>query len=442
MKLLSRDFYRQWLESRPNLAKMGANAIWLLADKAIRLPVALFVAVWVARYLGPDGMGAIGYAIAFSGLFAAAAGLGIDGLTIRELVNAPEDRDRILGTAFFLKLAAGAVSFVATVGAIWLVRHDQDRWLVAIIAIGPLFQAFDVADYWFQSRVQSKYSVLAQNPAFLAVSASKVVLILCDAPLIAFAFAALAETAVASLSVAIAFRARVGKISAWRFAKEHATTLLRDGWPLALSAMVGMIYLRVDQVMIGEILGTKEVGIYSVAVRLAELLTLLSMVIYASTLPSIIEARRISDELFYERLQKLYNLMVFVGYAVAIPTTLFSGFIIRTLFGPEYERAAPMLTILTWSSVMMNLGIARSGFLTAMNWTRLHLASAVLAALLNIGLNLLLIPRYGGTGAAIGSLVAYWFGAHGSCLLFRPLHKTSRMMLKAIVWPNVWRERI
>ena len=442
MKLFSFDFFRRWLETRPNLAKMGANAIWLLADKAIRMPVALFVAVWMARYLGPGGMGALGYAIAFSGMFAAAAGLGIDGLTIRELINRPDERHTILGTAFYLKAVAGAATFLGSVAAIWIVRTDDARWLVAIIALGPLFQAFDVADYWFQSQVQSKYVVLVQNPAFLLVSASRIVMVLCHAPLVAFAIAALAETALSSLAVAIAFRARVASIGSWRFVSTQASTLLRDGWPLAASAVLGMIYLRIDQVMIGQILGTKEVGIYSVAVRLAEILTLVSMVIYASTLPSILEAKRISDELFYERLQKLYNLMAFVGYAVAIPTTIFSGIIIRTLFGPEYERAAPMLTILTWSSVMMNLGIARSGFLTAMNWTRLHLASAVLAAIVNIGLNLVLIPRYAGVGAALASLCAYWFGSHGSCFVFRPLHKTGRMMFKALVWPNVWRERI
>lgn len=442
MNLFSRDFYRQWLASRPNLAKMGANAGWLFVDKATRLPVALLVAVWLARHLGPLGMGELGYAVAFAGIFAAGAGLGIDGLTIRELVNEPSHRDEILGTTFFLKGIAGVASFIGTAAAIWLIRSDDVRWLVIIVAIGPIFQAFDAADYWFQSQVQSKYVVWVQNPAFLVVSASRIALILAHAPVAAFAWAALAETALSSLSAAAVFRARIGKLSSWRFVSARAGTLLRDGWPLAVSAVLSMTYLRVDQVLLGQMLGDKEVGVYSVAVRLAEILTLVSMVIYASTLPSILEAKRVSDELFYERLQKLYNLMVFIGYAVAIPTTVFSGVIINKLFGSEYEHAAPMLTILTWSSVMMNLGIARSGFLTAMNWTRLHLASAVIAAVCNIVLNVLLIPRYGGVGAAIASLCAYWFGSHGSCLIFRPLRKTAGMMLKALVWPNVWRERL
>ncbi|HEX5064284.1 MAG TPA: polysaccharide biosynthesis C-terminal domain-containing protein, partial [Kofleriaceae bacterium] len=127
-----------------------------------------------------------------------------------------------------------------------------------------------------------------------------------------------------------------------------------------------------------------------------------------------------------------------VGYAVAIPVTVLSPWIITGLFGAAYERAAPMLTVLVWASVVTNLGIARSGFLTAMNWTRLHFASSVLAALANVLLNLWLIPRYGGVGAAIASLIAYWIGSQGTCLLFKPLRRTAWMMTKALLWPKIW----
>jgi O-antigen/teichoic acid export membrane protein len=440
VKYATRAYWRQWLSDRPNLHRMGANAGWLFVDKALRLPVALIVSIALARYLGPDRQGVLAYAIAFAGLFSVVAGLGLDGITVRELLATPQERDRVLGTSFLLKLLGGAASLVITLIAIVAARPGDTAMIgfVAIIAAGTLFQAFDVADYYFQSQIQSKYTVFATAPVFFALSALKIVLVVVNAPLVAFVWASFADIALASLSVAIMFRSRIAPFSQWRFIAARAKTMLSDSWPLALSAAVGMLYLRIDQVMLGQMLGDEEVGVYMVAVRIAEILMMSAMVIYSSTLPSILEARHISDELFYERVQKLYNLMALMGYAVAIPVTIFSHWIITGLFGESYARAAPMLVVLTWASVITNLGIARSAFITAMNWTRLHFASAVFAALANVLLNLWLIPLYGGVGAAFASLAAYWIGAHGVCFVFKPLHKTGWMMTKALVWPKIW----
>jgi O-antigen/teichoic acid export membrane protein len=419
---------------------MGANAGWLLADKALRMPISLGLSVLIARYLGPDNQGQLGYALAFAGLFSVVANLGVDSLIVRELLATPEDRESVLGTAFVLKLLGGICTLIACVVSIAIVRSDDPTtiWFVGIIAAATVFQAFDVTDGYFQSQVQSKYTVMAQAPVFLALSLLKVGLVVWQAPLAAFAWVSLADIALASLAVAVMFRARVQPWSRWRFSIERAKALLRDSWPLALSAAVSMLFLRIDQVMLGQMLGDEEVGTYMVAVRIAEILMVASITIYSSTLPSILEAERLDENLFYERLQKLYNLMVFIGYAAAIPITLCSDWIITTMFGESYARAAPMLTALVWGSVMTNLGVARSAFLTAMNWTRLHFATAVLAAVVNILLNLWLIPIYGGVGAALASLAAYWVASQGSCLLFRPLNKTAWMMTKALVYPKIW----
>ncbi|HEX5063151.1 MAG TPA: flippase, partial [Kofleriaceae bacterium] len=264
---------------------MGANAGWLLADKALRFPVALGVSIAVARYLGPERQGVLGYAIAFAGLFSVIAGLGLDGITVRELLATPDERDRVLGTSFLLKLLGGIGALVLAIAVIAIVRPGDTTMLVyvAIIAAATLFQAFDVTDYYFQSQVQSKYTVFAQAPVFLALSLIKIVLIALNAPLTAFVWISFADLAFASLSVALVFRARVEPLTRWRFAKERGKAMLRDSWPLALSAAVGMVYLRIDQVMLGQMLGDEEVGVYSVAVRLAEIVMMASMVIYSST---------------------------------------------------------------------------------------------------------------------------------------------------------------
>ena len=400
----------------------------------------LLVGVWVARYLGPDQFGLLSFAGAFAALFAAIASLGLDGIVVRNLVRRPSERNEILGTALSLKLAGGALSIILALIAVHLMRPADTltHWLVGIAITGTIFQAIDPIDFWFQSQVQSKYTVYAKNGAFLLAAIFKVVLILVKAPLIAFAVAGLAEIAMGSAGLLIAYRANGSYVTAWRTRFPLARELLRDSWPLILSGIVIMIYMRIDQVMIGQISGNQEVGIYSAAVRLAEVWYFIPTAVVSSVFPGIVEAKALGDEQFYGQLQKLYNFMAFLAYAVALPVTFIAGPVVILLFGSAYGKAGPMLAVLIWAGLFTNLGVARSSFLTTMNWTRIHFLTVSLGCILNVALNFLLIPRYGGMGAVIASFVAYWFASHGACFLFPPLRKTGWMLTRAMIYPRIW----
>ncbi|MRR06370.1 MAG: flippase [Deltaproteobacteria bacterium] len=433
-------FVKQRLEGRHQLHRIIANTGWLFADKLIRMGMGLLVGVWVARYLGPDQFGLLNFAGAFAALFTAIASLGLDGIVVRNLVRRPGERNEILGTALLLKLTGGSLSIALAMIAVRLMRPADTltHWLVGIAIAGTIFQAIDPIDFWFQSQVRSKYTVYAKNGAFLLTAILKVILILVKAPLMAFAMAGLAEIAMGSIGLLLAYRATGGFITVWRARLPLARELLRDSWPLILSGVVIMIYMRIDQVMIGQISGNQEVGVYSAAVRLAEVWYFIPTAVVSSVFPGIVEARAIGDEPFYGQLQKLYNFMAFLAYAVALPVTFIAGPVVNILFGSAYEKAGPMLAVLIWAGLFTNLGVARSSFLTAMNWTRLHFLTVSLGCVINVGLNFLLIPRYGGMGAVIASFVAYWFASHGACFLFPPLRKTGWMLTRAMIYPRIW----
>ena len=433
-------FLRDKLEGRAYLQNVVTNTGWQFADKIIRMGVGLAVGVWMARYLGPEQFGVFSYAMALVALIAPLASLGLEDFVVRNIVRDPECRDETLGTAFILSLAGGIASIVVAVGTIFFLRPNDtlSHWLVGIIAAGAIFQCFYVVEYWFNSQVQARFIVLARNPVFLFCSLLKILLIITKQPLIAFAWVALLEIATGALGLAIAYSSGNKRLWNWHFKPGVAKSLLKDSWPHLLSGVVVIIYWRIDQVMLGELIGSGEVGVYSVAVRLAEVWMFIPMAIFWSVFPAIIESGSTSETLMFERLQKFYNLMVFLAYTVALPVTFLADWLIGTLFGEAYLRAGMMLILLTWANVFSSLDIARNSFLTSMNWTRLYLITVLLGAVLNIALNYLLIPRFGGNGAATASLLAYWFAAHGTCFLFRPLYKTGMMMTKALFFPKFW----
>jgi len=439
MKLLP-VFVRHRLEGRPNLQKIIGNTGWLFIDRIVRMGVGLFVGVWVARYLGPEQFGLLSYAVAFVALFSGIATLGLDSIAVRNIVRDPSCRNETLGTVFLMKFVGAVITFGLTMGGIFILRPKDNliHWLVAIIATGMIFQAFDAIDFWFQSQVQSKYTVYAKNPAFMIVSAAKIALIYHKASLIAFAWVGLVEIVIGSIALMAVYKSNGYYLKTWSVTLRMATSLLKDSWALMLSGIVGLIYLRIDQVILGEVMGNIEVGIYSVAVRLAEIWYFIPMVVLSSVLPSVVEAEAISESLFYERLQKLYNSMALVAYLVAVPITFVAGWLIEILFGPAYSRAGAMLAVLIWGGLFINLGVARSSFLTTKNWTRVSLMQNTLGALVNVVLNYVLIPKYGGIGAAIASCIAYWFAGHGSCFFYRPLFRTGFMLTKAMFYPRIW----
>lgn len=416
------------------------NTGWQFADSLLRLGGGLLLGIWMARYLGPEQFGLLSYALALYLLFSALAGFGLDDILVRDVVRDPAARDEIVGTAFLLRLASGIVAFAGAAGVVVLLRPDDSlsHWLVGIIAAGLVFQAFNVIEYWFHSRVQARSVVLARDAAFLLGALFKIGLLLAAAPLVYFAWVALLEIAAGAAGLIVAYRYSGGRLRQWRYSRQRAVGLFRDSWPLMLSLIVITVYLRIDQVMLGEMVGDEEVGIYAVAVRFAEAWYFIPTALYWTLFAGIVEARAISDELFYARLQRFYNLAALAAYAVAVPVTLIAQWLVPTLFGEVYARGGLMLAVLIWANLFTGLEMARSAFLTTMNWTRLYLATVLLGCALNIALNYLLIPRYGGMGAAVASVISYWFAAHGACFLFRPLRRTGAMLTRALLCPKGW----
>lgn len=434
------SFLQQKLEGRHYLQNVVSNTGWQFTDNILRMSVGLFVGVWLARYLGPQQFGMFSYAIAFVALFSPLASLGLDDIVVRNLVRDPAEKDETLGTAFVLKLAGGALSCAAAVGSIFVLRSSDNisHWLVGIIAAGAVFQSFHAVEFWFNSQVRAKYVIFAKNSAFLVSSVLKVALIAAGASLIAFAWVSMIEVMLGAMGLVVAYGRSGNSLRKWQSSMVMAKCLLKDSWPLMFSTIAYMVYLRIDQVMLGQMIGNEEVGVYSVAVRLAEAWYFIPTAIYWSVLPSIVEAKEKSEALFYDRLQKYYNLMALMAYAIAVPITFLAGWLVTTLFGEVYSRGGAMLAILIWANLFIFLEFARCSFFTTMNWNRIYSVTLLLGAVVNILLNLLLIPRYGGMGAVVASCIAYWFAAHGACFLFKPLRKTGWMLTKAMIYPKVW----
>ncbi|MEM7591615.1 MAG: flippase [Cyanobacteria bacterium P01_A01_bin.83] len=427
----------------PGLRKIISNIGWLTIERLVMMLLSLFVGIYIVRYLGPDNYGKLSYSISFAGLFNAIARLGLNQIVIRNLVKEKQSTQEILGTAFVLRLISSVITVLIIGICIWSFNSDpQIRWMTLIIAIGLIFDAFDTIDFWFQSQVLSRPMAIVRSAKLILTAGVKLLFIVGQYPLIAFAWVYMSEMVLKAIGMTWVYYKHHQSIFHWRVNWSKAKELLKDSCPLILSSVMIIIYMRIDQVMLGNLANNEAVGNYAAAVKFSEICYFLPTAICSSVFPAIIRAKQRSGQEYDSKLQQLYDLIAWLSLAVAIPMTLFANTLMPTILGQEYASAGAILTLHIWACPFVFLGVARSRWLVAENFTQFSLATTSLGALTNILLNLYLIPVYGGVGAALATVISYAVSSHVACILYPPMFNNGLMLTKALFVPLRLRQNL
>jgi PST family polysaccharide transporter len=431
------------LEGRPQARRILENAAWLFGDRALKGCVSIFVGAWVARYLGADAYGLLNYAIALCALVGPLGTLGLQNVVIRDIVEYPDKAAVTLGTAFVLRLIGSVLGAVTIYCAVVALRPG-DRMAhvaVALLALSAIAQALWVIAWWFESQVRSKHVVIADNIVFLSGAVLRVVLILVGAPLLAFVVLIAAEVAVSGIGLTLAYRWCGQRIAEWSARARTAKALFAKSWPFMLTGAAITIYMKIDLVMLGDMLGNREAGVYAAALRLSEPWYLIPSAITGSAFPALVKMRREGRARYVVQVSKLCRSLSLVAYFIAIPITVFATPLIQMVFGTAYAEAGTVLAVHIWACHAVFLGVAYNYWIAAENLPLFSLVATIAGAILNFALNVLMIPRYGPLGAAIATVLSYMF------VIFVMPFATSRtrpmawLLLKAL-WPfATWREQ-
>lgn len=421
---------------KPTARAVLSNSVWLMADKVVRLGFGLIVTIWIARHFGPAMFGLWNYAIAFAALFGALASLGLDGVVVRELVRNQNNAATILCTTATLRFSAAVLAVLAAALAIHWMRPGQSLVLLLVALNASVFvlQTSQVIDLHFQSQMKAKWTVTAMNSAFLLTSAARMWLLWISAPIEYFAMSLVAEAALAAAFMVVAYRRDGHEHRRWRFDAGVARHLLSESWPLLLSGLTVIIYMRLDQVMLASIAGDEAVGQFSAALRISEVWYFIPMAIATSAFPAILSKRLQDPQAYEDFVQSLYDGMVWMAMLVAVTTSFFAPLVISHLYGPSYAEAATILSIQVWAGVTVAMSFVHGKWLLAEGLQRYGLVYTALGACVNVGLNLMLIPRFGAIGAAYATLVTQ-IGLMPVQLFFPKARRNFLLMIRAFAAP-------
>ena len=400
----------KFLKNHQGFMKYFKNTSWLFAEKILRMVVGLLVGVWVARYLGPEKFGLLSYAHSFVGLFTIFATLGLDEIVVRELIKDESKRNLLVGTTFWLKFFGALLVLLVLAFAIKYTSNDyKTNILVFIIASATIFQSFNVVDIYFQSKVMGKYVAYANLFSLFISSIVKIILILSNASLIAFAWVVLFDSFVLACGfIYLLLKHSNFKINNLIYDFSVATNLLKDSWPLIFSGAVLMIQARIDQVMIKEMINTTEVGYYSAAIKLIEAFGFIPVMLKISLYPAILNSKIVSNEIYQDRLLNFYRLNFMLFLAVSIPLYFFSEEIVVLLFGNKYQAVGILLSLMVVRLFFANMGVARSAYILNENLMVFSLITMTLGTITNIVLNYYWIPLYASKGAIIATIISFF----------------------------------
>ncbi|EKV00157.1 membrane protein involved in the export of O-antigen and teichoic acid [Leptolyngbya sp. PCC 7375] len=403
------------------------NTSWMMAEKILQMGAGFFIAILVSRYLGPERFGVLAYATSIVGIATAVSHAGLNGLVVKELVKNPDKNHEILGSTFFIKSLSTISIFSILIGLIFFIEEpgSEEFWILIITAASLLAQPFQIVSYWFQSQTKIKYQTIANTAGTISNYGFKLILVITGANLIAFGFSNLIQIIVAALLL-ILFYLKHSKIpiKSWKNSKFRSKKLLKGGWIICLGSIFAIIYLKIDQAMLKWLIDSKEVGIYSVATTLSEVWYFIPNAIVVSIFPSLIRLRESNFNLYRHRLQQLLDFLFTIALIFSILINLVSDELILLTFGPTYIDSAGILSIHIWAGLFIFMRAAFSKWILMENELTLSLMTQGLGGVVNIILNLILIPKLGGYGAALATLISYATASY-LALFF---HRKSRPM--------------
>lgn len=424
------------MEQNFSVKRIFGNSMWQISEKIVTMLLTIVVTSFIARYLGKEKYGLANYIISVVMLFTTFSTFGMEKITINDIVEGKYSKENIIGTSFLIRLIGGVILIIISQITLYVLTNGDgvSQLLGIIIGTSMLFKAFEVIEYYLQSKMNLKVVSIIRFVTTIFTAIAKLLVVYFDLGIIGFTCSYLIDAMVAGFLFQIWYKKN--NKTRWKISKEYAKNLLSRCWYIAVAGLMTTIYMRIDQVMLGSMLDSKtENGIYSAAVRIAEMWYFVPLAIIASFQPVIMQRKKEGNELEYKKnMQRLYDFVAIIGIVCGIVISLFGWIAVDILYGSEYSGASDVLSISVWAGLFATLGSARSVWLVAEDKQKYTLVYTLTGCVINVLLNSILIPEFGAIGAGIATLVAQLIANVFALMPFKNTRESSTMIIKSIFY--------
>lgn len=418
--------------------KTVKNAGYLVVGKIIQMIFGVIVGILTARYLGPANYGLLNYAGAYTAFFTVFCTLGINSVLVKELVDHPDNEGIVIGTSLCLRSISSFMSAITIImiSSVIDAGESETILIVSLSCVGMFFHVFEVFNYWFQRRLESRITAKATLIAYLLSSAYKVYLLATGKSVAYFALVSSIDYLCLGLILFYEYKRNNGQPLgfSWQYGKQ----LLKRSCHFILPGLMVSIYGQTDKLMLKQMISESEIGYYATAISLCSMWCFILSAIIDSIYPSIMEASKAGNkQLFKKRNVQLYAIVFYMSVTVSLGFTILAKPVIYILYGESYLPAVNPLRIITWYTAFSYLGVARNAWVVAEARQKYLFPIYAASAVANVVLNYLLIPSLGASGAAIASLAAQVFTTLVVPFFINGMRENSMLILDAIILKGI-----
>lgn len=415
-----------------NANRILNNSFWIIGGKLGQAALGLVVTMLSARYLGPSGYGLINYAAAIVAFVMPIMHLGLDATLIQEVIANPDREGEILGTATTMCFTSGIACIIGVIAFAGITGRGETETMIicGLYSIQLLFQALEMVRFWFQAKLLSKYTAMIMLAAYIVVSAYKIILLVTGSSIYWFAVSQALDFAIISFAL-LFFYKRMGQ-QRFSFSFTRAKDMFSRSRYYIVSGLMVTIFAQTDRIMLKMMLDEAAVGYYSAAVACAGMTGFVFVAIIESARPAILEQKQHSQIDFQHGMTLLYSVVIYLSLVQSAVVALFAHWIVRILYGTAYAATIPALRIVVWYTTFSYLGGARTIWILAEEKQKLLPIINLGGALMNVLLNLFLIPVWGIRGAAAASLTTQIFANVIMGYIIAPIRENNRLMLQAL----------
>jgi len=392
------------------LRRVAKNTGVIIVGKIINGSIGLVTVIFLARYLGASNFGIYSFVFAYLAFFAIITDLGIGLILVREISRDRTKADRFIGNAIIIKITLSLFAL----GLAWLIISFlhypfNTKLLVYIASLSFLLSFRSLYGLIFEVDLRMEYPLLVSIVRNLLRLVLFLYLIFLKAPLVWFIIVVIISIFPEFFLILHLSRRFVRPrfeidLGIWKY-------LFKESWPLALTTVFVMIYHRIDQLMLFQMKGDEAVGYYSAAVGLPEALVIFPSAFMTSVFPLMSQYFETSRQSLARAYTLSFKYMLMLIIPIAVGTTLLSRPLIYSIYGARFLPSVPALSILICSEIFVFYGLIHYEILISTDKQRIYLLFTCTGAVVNVILNLILIPRYGIVGASIATLISYILSA-------------------------------
>lgn len=358
--------------------------------------------------------------------------LGLSEILVQEFINRPDKEGEVLGTAIVMSLFS-AVGCMGVVFAFLSIANAGEgiTILVGVLySFSLLFEATELVQYWFQAKLLSKYPSIAAFIAYVLVAVYKVIILISGKDVIWFSISNTLDFLLISLILLVIYH-KMGNQKlcvSWQLAKE----MFGKSKHYIIAGLMVNIFAQTDRIMLSLMINDTVTGYYSAAFEATTTTMFVFAAIIDSFRPTILEAKNENSPEYEKRIIRLYSIITYLSIAQSLAMTLLAYPLVVILYGKSYIPSVDVLRVEAWYVIFSYYGGVRNIWILSENKQKYLWIINLSGAIANVGLNALLIPVWGASGAALASLLTQFFTNVVIGFILKPIRYNNFLLYKGL----------